>query len=444
MPSVFKRDGAWVVKWRDGAGRWRQERTDFPTKLQATNYALGLESRGAYQRAGLTPLREPVRMTFGELYDWYWENDGKHLRTQFHRMTMDKHVRATLNALPLADVTTARIEELLTKRADVLSPKSLNHVRGFIHRLFSLAEKHGLWFGPNPAKAVSRRKVPRRAPSYLRPEEVRLMLPAVAPEWRNLFATAVYTGMRRGELVALQKADVDLDGGTITVTRSWEANTTKSGKPRVVPLHSELRSYLVDAMEKSPSELVFPREDGSMHAKDIKLQRILRGAMNRAGLVDGWVHKCRRCGHREDRRTDELKRCPSCAFKLWPSPKPRHIVFHSLRHTTVTLMMKAGASLAHASRLVGHSDVRITSDVYGHLDIDDLRESIERLSFADDAVDGAEKAPHGAPVVRNPTPGKNKPPRSKDFSNNLGGFHQSGRQDLNLRPLGPEPSALPG
>ena len=42
------------------------------------------------------------------------------------------------------------------------------------------------------------------------------------------------------------------------------------------------------------------------------------------------------------------------------------------------------------------------------------------------------------------TPGKTKPPESKDFSNNSEGFHQSGRQDLNLRPLGPEPSALPG
>ncbi len=444
MPSIFKRDGAWVVKWRDGAGRWRQERTDFPTKLQATNYALGLESRGAYQRAGLTPMREPVRMTFGELFTWYWENDGKHLRTQFHKMTMEKHLRPSFDSLPLADVTTARIEELLSKKADVLAPKSLNHVRGFIHRLFSLAEKHGLWFGSNPAKAVTRRKVPRSAPSYLLPEEVRVVLPEVAPEWQNLFATAVYTGMRRGELIALQKRDVDLPGGTITVTRSWEANTTKSGKPRVVPLHSELRRYLVDAMKKSPSELVFPREDGSMHAKDIKLQRILRGAMNRAGLVDGWILKCRRCGHREDSRTADAKRCPECTFKLWPSAKPRHIVFHSLRHTTVTLLMKAGASLAHASRLVGHSDVRITSDVYGHLDIEDLRESVERLSFEDSETDGAENTPHGAPVVRNRSKGKTKPPESVDFSNNSEGFHQSGRQDLNLRPLGPEPSALPG
>lgn len=47
MPSIFKRDGARVVKWRDGADRWRQERTDFPTKLQATNDALGLESKEA-------------------------------------------------------------------------------------------------------------------------------------------------------------------------------------------------------------------------------------------------------------------------------------------------------------------------------------------------------------------------------------------------------------
>ena len=210
------------------------------------------------------------------------------------------------------------------------------------------------------------------------------------------------------------------------------------------PLHSELRRYLVDAMAQSPSELVFPRSDGSMHAKDIKLQRVLRGAMNRAGLVDGWVLKCRRCGHREDSRTDDAKRCPECTFKLWPSPKPRHIVFHDLRHTTVTLLMKAGASLAHASRLVGHSDVRITSDVYGHLDVEDLRQSVERLSFADAGARGAENVPHGAPVVRKLGSGQKETPEAVDFSSNLGGFHQSGRQDLNLRPLGPEPSALPG
>ncbi len=43
-------------------------------------------------------------------------------------------------------------------------------------------------------------------------------------------------------------------------------------------------------------------------------------------------------------------------------------------------------------------------------------------------------------MVQIPLRAKTKPPRSKDFSNDLGGFHQSGRQDLNLRPLGPESS----
>jgi integrase len=75
---------------------------------------------------------------------------------------------------------------------------------------------------PNPVADVPKRKVGRTLPEYLRPEEVPPLLASLAPKWRALFATALYTGMRKCELFALRKSDVDLAAGIIVVSRSHE------------------------------------------------------------------------------------------------------------------------------------------------------------------------------------------------------------------------------
>lgn len=199
------------------------------TKLEAQSLARELERKAEFQRHGLEPIEGPVSLTFAELLDWYAQNFAGQLRSQGDRRAAEKHLRPSLGALMLSEVTAARIDEALSAAADALAPKSLNNLRGFAQTVFSKAIQRGLWKGANPADAVPRRKVPKRAPSYLKAEEVGLVLAQVPAEWRCLFATAVYTGMRRGELVALQKGDVDLEQGEIVVTRSWEAGTTNCG-----------------------------------------------------------------------------------------------------------------------------------------------------------------------------------------------------------------------
>jgi integrase len=62
---------------------------------------------------------------------------------------------------------------------------------------------------PNPVADVPKRKVVKRLPDYLRPHEVPPLLASLKPKWKSLFATALYTGMRKGELFALQKSDVE-------------------------------------------------------------------------------------------------------------------------------------------------------------------------------------------------------------------------------------------
>jgi integrase len=237
MSSVFKRGGMYVVKWKDGTGTWRQLRTSATMLAEARRLAADLDRKAERQRAGLDPVVEaPVLLTFAELIDLWWDEYGSNRRSKTVKPFADKHLRAPLGKLLLAEVTPARIESLLNTKAAELAPKSLNHLLALVRMLFSIATLFGRWAGPNPAAAVKRRKVPKKLPVYLKTDEVPLLLGALAPKWRALFATAVFTGMRKGELLGLRKRDVDLAAGTIAVCRSYDAPTTKGSRESLIPI----------------------------------------------------------------------------------------------------------------------------------------------------------------------------------------------------------------
>lgn len=461
MATVFSEDGGYVVKWKDGAGQWRKKRTSCATKAEAKKLAADLERQADRQQLGLEARPSASRFhTFAELLDWWVDDYGQRLRSQTMALSVDKHIRSTLGSLPLVEVSAARIEEVLAARAGQLAPATLNHLRAFIHTVFARAIARELWHGANPAAAVPRRKVPRRLPEYLRAEEVPRVLEALAPRWRPLFATALYTGARQGELLGLRKRDADLDAGSIAITRSYDGPTTKGSRAALVPIAEGLRPYLVAALQAAKGELLFPRPDGSMQKTDARFDHVLRRAMGRAGIVEGYEHVCRRCkaknpkGYRPPSFDDqELRRCDACRMKLWPRPLPRHVRFHDVRHTTATLLLKAGVGLATVQRILRHSDPAITSEVYGHLDLEDMRAAVNRLPFQPPepltppvqfrAAASAETEPLGPPVVRNVGERKNESPGPLDFSKQTGAFIVSGRQDSNLRPLGPEGPPAP-
>jgi len=60
-------------------------------------------------------------------------------------------------------------------------------------------------------------------------------------------------------------------------------------------------------------------------------------------------------------------------------PEGRKIDIHALRHTAASRLARNGVPLAHTQRILGHSDPKLTAVVYTHLDVEDLRASIERI-----------------------------------------------------------------
>src|SRR2546423_3358706 len=279
MAFVIKRGQRWYVRFRNARGKWVAKVTEAATRTEAKRIGAELERSSERQRLGLEPLT-PLNGggTLDDLLEWWTSTYLCHAPSYKRSVgTIRKHlIGSDLGRSALTAVTSGAIEAFLQSKAGESSPQTLNHLRGYIGRAFGAAKRAGKWPGPNPVAEVRKRKVPRRVPDYLRADEVPAVLAALLPRWRPLFATALYTGLRRGELLGLRKADVDLKNRLLTVGRSFDRDTTKGGHADVIPIAKELVPYLEVAIDASPSELVFPAQDGSMMPDTVQLQMVLR------------------------------------------------------------------------------------------------------------------------------------------------------------------------
>jgi integrase len=165
-----------------------------------------------------------------------------------------------------------------------------------------------------------------------------------------LIQVAGMTGLRWGELAALQVKDVSLLGRTINVSKSVALSrsgkkvigATKTNTVRTVPIAKDLLPLLEKQLEgKSPLSPLFARSDGKVLDYNNFMSRIFRPAVKRLGYSN--------------------------------------VSFHSLRHTTASLLISQGAPVTAVSGILGHASTQMTLDVYGHLYKDDASKYIDRL-----------------------------------------------------------------
>jgi integrase len=179
-------------------------------------------------------------------------------------------------------------------------------------------------------------------------EEVRVLLAACDDQHRALFSTAVMTGVRLGELLALKWDDVNWRGGTIRVRRSLykgefvEPKTSRS--VRVIGMSNRLAAILLEhklAAPYSPFDLVFPTPAGTPMEPANLRHRVWSDTLTRSKL--------------------------------------RRIRIHDLRHTFASLLINQGENLKYVQAQLGHSSITTTVDRYGHLMPDAHRGANDRL-----------------------------------------------------------------
>ncbi len=209
-----------------------------------------------------------------------------------------------------------------------LSNSSKNRIVVLLHGIFARARKvYGL--PTNPVSGVERHPVKLAGDiEVFGPEEVWALVRAAASEQDGaLYLTAAFTGLRRGELIALHWRDVDFAGSVLRVRASYAGGALtapKSGKVRSVPLAPDVAQALARLADRelftSDDDLVFPGEGGG-YLDGSALRRRYTAALKRAGL--------------------------------------RSLRFHDLRHTFGTRMI-AKADIRRVQEWMGHADIQTT------------------------------------------------------------------------------------
>jgi integrase len=273
-----------------------------------------------------------------------------------YEIAMRRRILPEIGSSKVTDIRRSHLQGIADRMlAAGCSPSSVKNTIIPLRCIFRrLIEDEVLTFNP-----VSNLRIPPaegRRDRVASPEEaVKLIaaLPAIAD--RALWATAIYSGLRRGELRGLQWADVSLATGILSVSRGWDdvqgpiSPKSQSGK-RTVPVVATLRDHLDQwklASERDGTDLVFGRSSTKPFDPGAVNQRAARA----------WAQTCRTCGHTADDHDDDT--CAKFEALLG-------IRLHECRHTFVTLMFEAGLSLERIGDYVGHSSTYMT-DRYRHL-----------------------------------------------------------------------------
>lgn len=188
--------------------------------------------------------------------------------------------------------------------------------------------------------------------------------------WGYFALFLICTGFRRGEALAVQWKDIDMDAGTITCDssishRSGTADATPKTENgyRAVPILPPILPAIQKPKGAKPSDYVF---HGETPEKPLSLATYDRR----------WLHYCKDMGFVTD--TQETRISKQGKQYVVHNYKPT-LTAHALRHGYATILFEADVDVYTAKKLLGHADISTTMAVYTHLREKKKQESVDKL-----------------------------------------------------------------
>lgn len=346
-------DGTTVydVRFRYGGRDGRQGSLTLATEAAATAFLAAVKAHGAHRALEMHGL-DPTPRTDTTLTVAAWVRryiDGK---TGIEQYTRDKDAEylkgieaEPIGSIPLAKLTFADITVWLDtlaerggtgRRARPNGAKTIANKHGFLSAALNGAVRAGV-LESNPA---AHRRLPKRKAGedhemrMLTRDEYDQLHCAAAEAWRPMLAFMVSSGMRWGEVSALQPEHVDTAEGTVRVRQAWKYSPSKGyhlGMPKTTRSRRviNLPPSVLDALDLSGEWVFTNQRDG--------------------GPCRYWAFR-------------RYVWDPAAA-KLDPAPTP-----HDMRHTCASWLLTAGVPLTTVSRHLGHENVAVTADLYGDVD----------------------------------------------------------------------------
>lgn len=300
-----------------------------------------------------------LRDFMGNWLKTYVEQELAAATQEQYRTMCENHIWPTLGELRLNEVTPYHVKLLKDSKADKLSNNSRRIMLAVLRKALNDALSWEL-IDSNPCRKVSApKKKKAKVPQYLELREVhKFLMAAKGYRYAPLFFTAIYTGMRLGELLGMKWSDIDGDKVHVrhNLNKRFELKEVKRGMSRrTIPLSKENQDVLGvwrrrQAAEQlkadygyNPWGLVFTSSNGKYVRHNI-VRRQQQKIVEKAGI--------------------------------------QRITPHGLRHTHATLLLKAGVHPKVVQERLGHSSITTTLDTYSHVIPslqDDLAASLDTI-----------------------------------------------------------------
>jgi integrase len=354
----------WRIRVSDEHGR-RRKRT-FPSHGEALKALTAEKARVGEVKDG-TRAPEPRDRNFEDLSSSWTVAKVPTKRSGHHDLSIIRcHLLPAFGSVKLRDLAregvppaapgVTPIEDFINRKSTEVGPKTLANILTLFISMLNRAVNLG-WLHVAPKVKKPRIDIADEDFDYLRSdEEAGRFLDAAAQEGEFvhvLYAAAIYTGMRAGELAGLLWANVNLGQRLITVKHSY-GGVTKSGKNRQVPILDPLLPLLRQWRLKCPGIYVFPNQAGQMLGPSARVfQEILHRVLDAASFP----------------KTETNGRVR------------RYIVFHDLRHTFASRWMMMGGTIFKLQKILGHKDIKMTQR-YSHLAPEAFGEDYGRLGSA--------------------------------------------------------------
>lgn len=255
------------------------------------------------------------------------------------RRAYDQHMRVRVlpdhGDEPLADLRRADWQALVDDLlADGVAPSTIGGTIAAVAAIYRHEVSRGR-LALNPTSGLELPTPNGQRERFASPGEAAQLLAAVPADDRPIWATAMYAGLRCGELQALRVQSIRLDDGVIDVHHGWDRRegriATKGRNRRTVPIPSALREPL---------------------AADL-----LRTGRRGGDLAFGTTATSPFAPQTLQTHADAA----------WQAARLERVTPHDCRHTYASLMIAAGVNAKALSTYMGHASIQITFDRYGHL-----------------------------------------------------------------------------
>ena len=332
---------AWVYSSRDG----RKVRRIFASFAEARSWRAD-----AKRQIDQGSLRAPTQQSLGEAAEaWLAGAETGEVRNRSgdpykpstlrgYRQALEERVLPLIGGEKLSAITTSDLQLLVDRwQSEGLPPSTLRNILKPLQAIYRRAKSRG-GLPVNPTQDLELPAPRPREVEIVSPEVADQLLGAVPEQDRPIWATALYAGLRYGELRALRWGAVDVAGGTIDVRDSWDAKTgridpkTRTSRRRV-PMPALLRELILDRR----------LEEANAPANALVFGRGAEEPFHAATVY---------------RRADAAWRAARLSARLR---------LHQARHTYASFMIAAGVNAKALSQFMGHSSIKVTFDLYGHL-----------------------------------------------------------------------------